>query len=327
MDANFDILSNVLNSMHICGNLLLYESYNAPWSISIPQGHKLGKLLDIKPGTRVVAFHLVERGYLEIASTEENTSQESSLTVGAGEMVICFSGTAHRIFQGNSFSSFPVKNVLAGTSLPFRSQLEKNYSSVSCICGVFYLEDTYLNPLFASLPPILHASLSQIEAFQNLSGVANLVVRELEQRSPGSDFMVQRLLEVLCAGAIRNYIDKLQSQEPSWLIGLRDPVISKILSIIHAQPGNDWSVETLAKSVDLSPSRFAARFKEIVGESPMSYVSEWRIHVASCLLKTTESNVSEIAFQVGYENLAAFNRAFKRHLNMPPGAWRALHVD
>ncbi|NEQ52224.1 MAG: helix-turn-helix transcriptional regulator [Leptolyngbya sp. SIO3F4] len=122
-------------------------------------------------------------------------------------------------------------------------------------------------------------------------------------------------------------MDRIQPQDANWLIGLRDPIISRALAMVHAQPGYEWSVNNLARSVDLSPSRFAARFKDTLGESPMSYVSKWRIHVASRPLKSTENNISEISLQVGYENLAAFNRAFKRHLNMPPGAWRTLHCS
>lgn len=325
MVYKFDILSDVLDSLHICGNLLLHESYTAPWAISIPDREKLGVLLNTKPGTRAVAFHLVERGYIEINFTKNDGLNEPPLIVEAGEMVICFSGTPHKIFQGKNPPIFPVENVFEGVDIPFRCQPHARGISLVCICGVFYLQDTHLNPLFAALPPILHAPVSQAETFQNLSGVANLIVHELEQPAPGSDFMVARLLELLCAGAIRAYIDKSQSQDPSWFTGLQDPIINRALTMIHARPGNNWSIEILAQNVDLSPSRFAARFKETLGESPMNYVSKWRIHVASRLLKSTESNISEIAIKVGYENLAAFNRAFKRHLNIPPGAWRTLY--
>jgi len=328
INHDLDILSDVLDSLHICGNLLLHESYTAPWAISIPDRERLSVLLDTKPGTRAVAFHLVERGYIEISSTADNALNEPPLIVEAGEMVICFSGTPHKIFQGVNPHVFPVENVFAGINIPFRCQPHTRGISLVCICGVFYLQDTHLNPLFAALPSILHASVSQAETFHNLSGVANLIVQELDQRAPGSDFMVARLLELLCAGAIRAYyIDKSHSQDPSWFNGLQDPIINRALTMIHAQPGNDWSIETLAQSVDLSPSRFAARFKQTLGESPMSYVSKWRIHVASRLLKSTESNISEIAAKVGYENLAAFNRAFKRNLKIPPGAWRSLYSN
>lgn len=325
MDQNFDILSNVLDSLHICGSLLLHESYQAPWAIVLPGAEQLGEHLNVRTGTRIVPFHLVERGYIEVTSTESASVENPPLVVEAGEMMIGFSGAPHQIGQGANPHIFPVENVFAGKEVPFRCPKGTRNVSVLCLCGVFYLHDTHLNPLFASLPSVLHAPVSQAETFQNLSGVASLIAQELDQRSPGSNFMVERLLELLCAGAIRSYMDKTQHQDANWLTGLQDPIVSQVLAMIHAQPGHEWSVDTLARKVDLSPSRFSARFKDTLGESPMSYVSKWRIHVASRHLKNTDNNISEIAAQVGYENLAAFNRAFKRHLNMPPGAWRSLH--
>lgn len=325
MNPELDILSDVLDSLHICGSLLLHESYKMPWAIALPGADQLGKHLNVQPGTRVVPFHLVERGYIEVTATESSASGHAPLVVEAGEMMIGFSGASHQIGQGQDPHIFPVENVFAGKDVPFRCSKDTRNVSVLCLCGVFYLQDTHLNPLFASLPPVLHAPVSQAETFQNLSGVANLIAQELDQRSPGSDFMVERLLELLCAGAIRSYMDKIQLQDSNWLASLKDPIISQALALVHTQPGYAWSVETLASSVDLSPSRFAARFKNTLGESPMSYVAKWRIHVASRLLKHTDNTISKIASQVGYENLAAFNRAFKRHLDMPPGAWRSLY--
>lgn len=320
MTAEFDILSDVLDSLRICGSTLLYESYSSPWAIAVPEAKTLGQLMNVQLGARAVAFHLVERGHIDLT-----TPDQTSLVVNAGEMVICFSGTAHQIAQGNHPAKISVEAVLGGAEIPFRWAKHESGSSVICLCGVFYLHDTHLNPLFAALPSILHAPVSQTASFQNLWGVANLIAQELEQRSPGSNFMVERLLELLCAGAVRAHIARLDPEERNWLTALRDPIVGKALALIHSQPGQNWSINGLAQAVDLSPSRFSARFKATLGESPMGYVAKWRIHVASQLLRTSEKNISAIAAEVGYENLAAFNRAFKRHLDVPPGLWRSRH--
>ncbi|ABW32169.1 AraC family transcriptional regulator [Acaryochloris marina] len=322
MNFEFDILSDVLNSLDICGSLLLHESYTAPWAISVPGAQQLGKLLRVQTGTRAVAFHLVERGYIELTSPQLGVKP---MVVEAGEMVICFSGSPHQISQGTEPPSISVEYVLSGGEIPFRCSADARSSSLLCLCGIFYLRDTYLNPLFAALPPVLHAPVSQVESFQNLTGVASLIAKELDKPSAGSSFMVERLLELLCAGAVRSYMARLHPQDPSWLTGLRDPIISRALAKIHAQPGHDWSVDSLAQSVELSPSRFAARFKTTLGEGPMTYVSKWRLHIASRLLNRTEKNIYEIASDVGYDNLAAFTRAFKRYFGEPPGAWRTRH--
>ena len=317
MDSQVDVLSDVLSSLRICGSLLLHESYLPPWAASVPNADQLHILLGIKVGVRVVAFHLVERGHIEIS-----LGSKSELVVEAGEMVICFSGSAHQISQGNAAQAFSIERLITGEPHPFGSR-ENLVRSTSCICGVFLLHDTHLNPLFAALPPLLHIPISQASRFHNLSGVAALIAQELHQKSLGANYVVERLLEVLCAEAVRSYINQMQPGQTSWLTGLRDPIVGKALAMIHSQPGSDWSVKRLAKAVAMSPSRFAARFTATLGESPMGYVSKWRMNVASRLLDNTEKSISEIATEVGYENLAAFNRAFKRHLSLPPAAWRS----
>ncbi len=318
MNCQTDVFSDVLSSMRICGSLLLNEAYSPPWAISIPDADRLGVILRVAAGVRVVAFHLVERGYMEISFTGESAS-----VVEAGEMVICFGGSSHQISQGLNPQILPIELLVTGGQNPFRSESRARSPSVVCVCGVFLLHDTHLNPLFAALPPLLHATVSQTGVFQNLSGVAELMAQEINRNAPGSSYMVERLLELLCAEAVRSYINRIQPGQTGWLTALKDPIVSRALTMIHSQPGADWSVKNLAQGVAMSPSRFAARFTASLGDSPMGYVSKWRMNVASRLLNSTEKSITEIAADVGYDSLAAFNRAFKRHLSLPPAAWRS----
>jgi AraC-like DNA-binding protein len=304
--------------MRISGSLLFREAYAAPWAISIPNADRLGALLCVKAGTRVVAFHFAERGRFEIT-----LHNREKAIIDAGEVAICFSGAAHQMSQGSRSHAAPVETLLTGGAHPFRSS-EKNWArTTSLICGVFLLHDTYLNPLFAALPPLLHASVSHPGRFHNLSGVADLMAQEITRQSFGSGYAIERLLELLCAEAVRSHIEAIKPQETGWFRGLRDPTVGRAIAMIHARPGEDWSVERLAQGVAMSPSRFAARFAAALGESPMAYVAKWRMNVAGRLLDGTQRGISEITAEVGYESVAAFNRAFKRHLGVPPAAWRA----
>lgn len=317
IDSNNDVLSDTLRSMRIGGSLLLREKYAPPWAVAIPDADKLGALLKIKDGVRVVAFHLVERGHCEI-----KLQCGDKVIVEAGEMVICFSGSAHRISQGSIQQAMPVETLMAGGGNVFRPA-EKNLArSTSLLCGIFLLHDTHLNPLFAALPPLLHTSVSRASGFHNLSGVANMMSQEIERKSFGGGYVVERLLEVLCAEAVRSHFEKITHKEACWFNGIKDPIVGHAIKMIHSQPGESWSVGRLAQGVAMSPSRFAARFTAALGESPMAYVAKWRMNVASRLLNATQQGIGQIAANVGYENLAAFNRAFKRHTGMPPAAWR-----
>jgi AraC-like DNA-binding protein len=266
----------------------------------------------------VVAFHFVERGHVEITL---QTGTEA--VVEAGEMAICFAGAAHQISQGSNPHVVPVDTLLTGGGNVFRPSEKNRVRSTSLMCGVFLLHDTHLNPLFAALPPLLHASVSRSSGCHNLSGVADLMAHEMNRQSFGSGYVIERLLELLCAEAVRSHIETIHHQEVGWLRGLRDPTVGRAIAMIHSRPGENWSVRRLAEGVAMSPSRFAARFAAALGESPMAYVAKWRMNVAGRLLDRTQRGISDIAADVGYESLAAFNRAFKRHVGVPPAAWRA----
>ncbi|MEW6682985.1 MAG: AraC family transcriptional regulator [Nitrospirota bacterium] len=316
-DSPIDCLSDVLRSMRISGSLLLREEYASPWAISIPDAETLGALLQVKTEVRVVAFHFVQRGHVEITLHNGNEA-----VIEAGEVAICFAGSAHQISQGLNPHVMPVETLLAGSDNVFRPGEKHRARSTSLVCGVFLLHDTHLNPLFAALPPLLHSSVSRSSGWHNLSGVADLLAQETTRRSFGSGYVIDRLLELLCAEAVRSHIERTHHQEVGWFRGLRDPTVGRALVMIHSRPGENWSVKRLAQGVAMSPSRFAARFAAALGESPMAYVAKWRMNVASRLLNGTQRGIGEIAADVGYVSLPAFHRAFKRHLGVPPATWR-----
>lgn len=315
---DLDVLSDVLRAMRIKGSLLLMEEYVSPWAVAVPDGSELAGRLGIHSSTRVAAFHLVQRGHIELTlSTGENA------LVQAGEMAVCFAGTAHRLSHGTNAPTIPFETIMGAEGNPFQPHDTNRDRSTSLICGIFLLHDTLLNPLFTSLPSFLHASMSRIDGLPSLFGVANLLVQEVNHNEPGSHYHVERLLELLCAEAIRSYLKRTSEKSIGWVSGLRDPVVGQAIALIHASPGANWTVKNLASKVAISPSRFAARFTATLGESPMAYVTKWRLHVATSLLDNTEWSIEQIASNVGYESLAAFSRTFKRHLGLPPITWRA----
>lgn len=313
-----DVLSDALKSMRVSGSVLLREEYAAPWGVAIPNTKQLAALFGLKTGVRVVAFHLVESGHCEIKLENEET-----VVIETGEMAVCFSGVAHQIKQGVNPQILSVASLLGGDANPLRPAMTAHGRGTALLCGVFLLQDIFLNPLFAALPPLLRTSVSQPGEFHNLSGVARLMAQEIDRKTLGGGYIVERLLEALCAETIRAHIAATPRQEANWLSGIQDPVVGRAVAAIHAQPGKDWSVKLLAQAVAMSPSRFAARFTVALGSSPMVYVAQWRMNVACRLLASTQQNIGQIATAVGYESQAAFNRAFKKYVGVPPTTWRA----
>ena len=181
---------------------------------------------------------------------------------------------------------------------------------------------TPLNPLLAALPKLIKVSTGDAALSPTLARAVDLLLLELARGSVGG-FTASRLLEILCAEALRTYQRTDGALGPSWFRGLSDPKIGEALRSIHREPGRDWGVKQLAKRVALSPSRFAARFRDMTGGSVMHYVAAWRANFACRLLRETDLALPEVAERVGYQSFPAFSRAFKAHLGLPPARWRA----
>lgn len=324
--GSIDALSQVLNSMRITGSLLIKEEYVSPWAVSVPHSNTLNTLLNTTTEVRVAAFHLVERGHIRI-----KLDDGEDVLVEAGEMVVCFSGQGHTLYQGSSQQVLPFQDIMAGAENKFSPSAARKGSgqktwqepSTSLVCGVFLLHDTLLNPLLTTLPNVLKINVSNPNDFPRLYGIVNLLIQEFKFLMVGNSYVVERYLEILCVEAIRAHVDTLSDQSAGWLSALKDPVVGRAIEVIHSRPGYNWSVKALASEAAISPSRFAARFTATLGESPMVYVSKWRMFVASKMLESNQKSIDQIANDVGYESMAAFSRAFKRHVGRPPAAWRA----
>jgi AraC-like DNA-binding protein len=112
---------------------------------------------------------------------------------------------------------------------------------------------------------------------------------------------------------------------------LRDARVERALEILNADISKRWTVELLARAVGLSRPVFARQFVRALGLSPMRYLTEKRMQIAASILLGSDTALAQIAIRVGYSSELAFNRAFKRHYQVPPGGYRrqaptALHV-
>ncbi|MBX9914665.1 MAG: AraC family transcriptional regulator [Pseudomonadaceae bacterium] len=313
-----DVLDDALRSLRIGGSVLLREAYAPPCAIAIPSAEQLATFLRIKSDTLVVAFHLVEFGHCEITTASGNSS-----TLAAGDMVIVFGGEAHKLSLGEATKVQPIETLLTGGTNTQKLTSPSSGLGVSLLCGVFMLHQTQFNPLYSALPPIMRVNLSSPGKLHNLSGIAHIMANEIERSAFGAGYIIERLLEILCAEAVRAHIETTPPQATGWFRGITDPVVGRAIKAIHSNPANDWSIARLAGQVSMSPSRFAARFSQSLGESPMAYVAKWRMNLACRKLTASRIGVEQVASDVGYESVAAFNRAFKKHLGVPPAAWRS----
>jgi AraC-like DNA-binding protein len=134
--------------------------------------------------------------------------------------------------------------------------------------------------------------------------------------------MMTRLADILVLQTIRAWLEYDDNQQSGWLGALRDPDIGRVLALIHHRAEERWTVSALAKEIHLSRSVFSERFSRLVGIPPMQYVTRWRMHLATSWIREDHLSLSEVAYRLGYSSEAAFSRAFKRYLQVPPGAIR-----
>jgi AraC-like DNA-binding protein len=131
-----------------------------------------------------------------------------------------------------------------------------------------------------------------------------------------------RLADVLVVYAIRWWLDHGTEECTGWLKAIRDPHVGRALAAIHRKPEDVWTVASLAKSVHMSRSVFFQRFTELVGTSPVQYLTRWRMNLAERWLREDRLGIGEVAARLGYESAPSFSRAFKRHTGVPPGEAR-----
>ena len=134
--------------------------------------------------------------------------------------------------------------------------------------------------------------------------------------------MRAKLSEVLFVETLRAYISLLPAEQTGWLAGARDAEVGKTLALMHRKPEHSWTLADLAKEAGLSRSVLAERFRHYLGETPMAYLTRWRLQLGAEMLGSTNYSVAQIAAEVGYESEAAFNRAFKREFEAPPARFR-----
>src|SRR5262249_28723539 len=103
----------------------------------------------------------------------------------------------------------------------------------------------------------------------------------------------------------------------------RDAQVGMALGAIHRDPARRWTIAELAREAGVSRSILAERFTYYLGEPPIAYLTRWRLQLAAELLRTSNNSVAEIAYKVGYESEASFNRAFKREFSSPPARFRS----
>ena len=321
-----DILSEVLRSVRLHGAVFFYVHGGRAWAAEAPASRDIAAA--VMPGTEhVMEYHVVTRGNCWAAIVGEKP-----VRMQAGDIVLFPHGDPHVLSSAPGMRAKPdVKGYFdhAGQKQPFTLHLDAAETPASAsahdggttiVCGFLGCDVRPFNPLIETLPRLLHLGAAGDRDW--MAAFMTHAATETQERRPGGDAMLERMSEMMFVDAIRRYVDTLPEDSRGWLAGMRDRMLGRVLALIHGNPAGPWTVEELGRRVGLSRSALHERFVEMIGQTPMQYLTNWRMQAAAALLRNTNATVASIAQDVGYDSEAAFARAFKRSAGRPPAAWR-----
>lgn len=180
----------------------------------------------------------------------------------------------------------------------------------------FLLDGLPARTLMRNLPPLIVISPGPEQ--ETIRWTLGRIADELRLPRPGSPLTVTHLSHVLLLQVLRDHLSTNSPVGKGWLAALADKRIAPAIAAMHDDPARAWSVETLAKLTASSRTSFAVRFREVTDQTPIEYLTEWRMLIAADRLKNSQMPVATIASDVGYTSESAFGVAFKRTMGHAP---------
>ena len=188
------------------------------------------------------------------------------------------------------------------------------------VCGSLSFDHASLKPITELLPSFILMKADQARTLA-LNNTVQALASEMAEQAPGSEVVANRLAEVLFIQVLRAHIASRPDRNKGWLRAVFDPQVGAALNAIHDSVDTPWTVESLAEVAGMSRSAFAVRFKELLGQTPLEYVTEWRMQKAMQFLQQRDKKLTDVARSVGYESDASFSKAFKRVVGANPGEY------
>ena len=306
-----DVLDEILGSLRLSGGVVIDGEFTGDYCVRAQfTPHHCAPFFPL-PET-LIGYHYIRSGraVLEVEG-------QPPVTLGPGGIAILPRNDPHLLSSRTGLPPADVSEVGWITADGVHRVTNGSGGTKTEVwCGFLGTAKSSEHPLLDALPAMLTLDVCGGEAEWLDSSM-----RFLAEEHPSPE-IVAKLAELFLSQAIRDYVDRLPAGSTGWLRGLTDPAVSKALSIIHKRYAEDLEVEELAREAGVSRTVLGERFAELLGEPPMRYCARWRMRMAANMLRDGKQNTANIAYSVGFNSEAAFNRAFKREYGVPPATWR-----
>lgn len=302
-----DALDHILKAFPVAAVLYCRLAARQPWGLAVPKSDD-------------AYFHAVRSGQCFI-----RIGPADPVELRAGEFVILPRGQAHDVLGDPSSAVTPLDEAVAQAKVAVADDaqgpilpLGADGAAAKLLCGAIQFSHRQIHPILRCLPDWVHLRAGASSVWP-LDSILETADREIDRGLPGSEVVLARLADIVIIEALRAYIHAKPKAAKGLLAALADERLGSVLRELHADPSRKWQLEDLASLAGMSRSAFTSRFRAVLGESPLRYLTRWRLAGAARQLENDEATVSEIAVRAGYRSRAAFSRAFAREFGVPPG--------
>ena len=319
MEAKLDPITDIFRTLHVTAFGLHRLEATAPWGVKQENEAEVQVTPSSKkmPPADLAHFAMLSRGncWLSVEGIEEPiplTGGDCFLLARGTSIVLRDSPRTRPKWTFREVGARANGNVAlcGGGGAP-----------TTIVCGSLSFDRASLKPITQLLPNFILMKADQARTLA-LHNTVQALASEMAEQAPGSEVVATRLAEVLVIQLLRAHIaSEVEWRNKGWLGAIFDPQVGAALSAVHDGVSTPWTVESLADTAGMSRSAFAVRFKELLGQTPLEYVTEWRMQKAMQLLEQRDKKLIDVARSVGYESGAAFSKAFKRVVGINPGEY------
>ena len=305
-----DVLTDVLSILRLRGEMYFRTEFYGTWGVTLPADRN------------TIRFHLVVQGQCWISVAGDN----EPILLREGDFALVPHGAEQTLSDSPDSERVSLESLLNSGSLGHDRVLRhgggESKQRARLVCGFCSFDSGLSHPLFFDLPPILVMGRHFTGSSPWLAEAVRVITMESDLDGIGGSAVMSRLVEVLFIQSIRHQFDTKSNPGIPYLVAITDTRLKYAIEAMHAHPEREWTLSRLAALSSMSRGRFAQRFKEVLGRSPMNYLTGWRLQKARRMLKETDLNIAEVGFRSGYQSLPSFTRRFGKQFGISPAAFR-----